>query len=105
MDPASTLKKLPCASCLQASPLSSTTLYCSLEPCSHRASGPQSCTELLLIAGIGRVVVAWREPDLFVTGCTGLDQLRTSGVRVEHRPELTEAARAANLHLPLPLAP
>jgi pyrimidine deaminase RibD-like protein len=36
------------------------TLYSSLEPCSVRASRPRSCTELILTAGIERVVFAWR---------------------------------------------
>ncbi|WSI71893.1 dCMP deaminase [Streptomyces sp. NBC_01335] len=82
--------------------LTGATLYCSLEPCSQRANSPVSCADLLIAAGIGRVVVAWREPPLFVASCSGLDRLRAAGVRVEYHASLAEAARAANRHLPLP---
>ncbi len=45
-----------------------TTVYSSLEPCSARASRPRTCTELILAAGVQRVVFAWREPAVFVDG-------------------------------------
>src|SRR4051812_25081558 len=48
--------------------LRSATLYSTLEPCSKRAHRPAAtCTALILAAGIPRVVIAWREPDTFVT--------------------------------------
>lgn len=75
-----------------------TTLYSSLEPCSVRASRPRSCTELILAAGINRVVFAWREPELFVHG-EGAEQLRAAGVEVVELTELADAARGPNLHL------
>ncbi|MDT0390997.1 cytidine/deoxycytidylate deaminase family protein [Streptomyces dubilierae] len=80
------------------------TLYTSLEPCTRRASSPSPCTRLVLEAGIGRVVVAWREPPLFVADCTGVETLRAAGVEVVCRDELAEAARAVNRHL-LPSGP
>src|SRR5689334_4206332 len=46
--------------------LAGATIYSTLEPCSHRTSRPQSCTELIIAAGLRRVVIAWREPALFV---------------------------------------
>ena len=76
------------------------TLYSSLEPCSVRASRPRSCTELILAAGIGRVVFAWREPELFVHG-EGAERLRAAGVDVVELTELADAARDVNLHLPV----
>jgi pyrimidine deaminase RibD-like protein len=76
------------------------TLYSSLEPCSVRASRSRSCTELILAAGITRVVFAWREPDLFVHG-EGAEKLRAAGVEVVELAELAEAARDVNLHLPV----
>jgi diaminohydroxyphosphoribosylaminopyrimidine deaminase/5-amino-6-(5-phosphoribosylamino)uracil reductase len=76
------------------------TLYSSLEPCSVRASRPTSCTELILAAGIHRVVFAWREPELFVHG-EGAERLRAAGVEVVELAELAEAARDVNLHLPV----
>jgi diaminohydroxyphosphoribosylaminopyrimidine deaminase / 5-amino-6-(5-phosphoribosylamino)uracil reductase len=74
------------------------TLYSSLEPCLTRASRPRSCAELILDAGIGRVVIAWLEPPLFVAG-GGAGALRSGGVTVVEIPWLAEAARAVNAHL------
>jgi diaminohydroxyphosphoribosylaminopyrimidine deaminase/5-amino-6-(5-phosphoribosylamino)uracil reductase len=79
-------------------PPAGTTLYSSLEPCSVRSSRPRTCTELVIDAGIRRVVFAWREPDLFVD-CDGAERLRAAGVDVVEVPELAEAARAFNAHL------
>lgn len=53
----------------------------------------------MIAAGIPRVVLAWREPDLFVTGCEGVDRLTAAGVRVVELPELAAEARAVNAHL------
>jgi diaminohydroxyphosphoribosylaminopyrimidine deaminase / 5-amino-6-(5-phosphoribosylamino)uracil reductase len=74
------------------------TLYTSLEPCLRRVSQPLSCARLIVDAGIGRVVLAWREPPLFMPG-GGADWLREQGVTVVELPELAEAARAVNAHL------
>lgn len=79
--------------------LTGATIYSSLEPCSRRASRPQSCTELILRTGIARVVYAWREPGLFVD-CEGDELLRAAGREVHEMPELAHLVRAANTHLP-----
>ncbi|EIV96416.1 dCMP deaminase [Frankia sp. QA3] len=76
------------------------TVYSSLEPCSARASRPRTCTELILAAGIGRVVFAWREPSLFVD-CDGAERLAAAGVEVVEIPALAVDVRAVNSHLPL----
>jgi pyrimidine deaminase RibD-like protein len=75
-----------------------TTVYSSLEPCSARSSRPLTCTELILAAGVDRVVFAWREPGLFVDG-RGAELLRAGGVEVVEMPELAAAARIPNTHL------
>jgi diaminohydroxyphosphoribosylaminopyrimidine deaminase / 5-amino-6-(5-phosphoribosylamino)uracil reductase len=75
------------------------TLYSTLEPCSQRASRPLSCTALILEAGVGRVVLAWREPSLFVADARGVELLTAAGVAVLELPELAEAARAVNAQL------
>jgi diaminohydroxyphosphoribosylaminopyrimidine deaminase/5-amino-6-(5-phosphoribosylamino)uracil reductase len=75
-----------------------TTVYSSLEPCSARASRPRTCTELILAAGVQRVVFAWREPAVFVEGA-GAELLQAAGVDVVELPELAAAARAPNQHL------
>jgi diaminohydroxyphosphoribosylaminopyrimidine deaminase/5-amino-6-(5-phosphoribosylamino)uracil reductase len=75
------------------------TVYSSLEPCGQRASRPRTCAQLIIAAGIPRVVVAWREPDLFVTACQGTALLTDAGIEVVELPQLAEAARAVNAHL------
>ena len=79
--------------------LDTATLYSTLEPCSRRASRAVSCTEHILAAGIGRVVIAWREPPLFVPDCQGVALLVAGGVDVVELPELAAEARAVNAHL------
>jgi diaminohydroxyphosphoribosylaminopyrimidine deaminase/5-amino-6-(5-phosphoribosylamino)uracil reductase len=75
------------------------TLYSTLEPCSKRASRPRPCARLILDAGIPRVVIAWREPDLFVSDCEGVELLTEHGVQVTELTELADAAREPNRHL------
>jgi diaminohydroxyphosphoribosylaminopyrimidine deaminase/5-amino-6-(5-phosphoribosylamino)uracil reductase len=76
------------------------TLYSTLEPCSKRAHRPDAtCTALILAARIPRVVLAWREPDIFVT-CEGLALLLAAGVEIVELPEFAAQARAVNAHLP-----
>jgi diaminohydroxyphosphoribosylaminopyrimidine deaminase/5-amino-6-(5-phosphoribosylamino)uracil reductase len=78
--------------------LAGATLYSSLEPCLSRASRPRSCAELIVAAGIGRVVVAWLEPPLFVPG-GGAAWLRRQEVTVIEIAQAAAAARAVNAHL------
>ncbi len=78
--------------------LAGATMYTSLEPCRRRLSRSRSCAELIVAAGIGRVVLAWREPPVFVPG-GGADWLREQGVKVAEMPGLADAARAVNAHL------
>ena len=75
------------------------TIYSTLEPCSQRRSRPLTCTQLILAAGIPRVVIAWREPSLFVADGQGAELLEAAGVAVVEMPELTEQAREMNRHL------
>jgi diaminohydroxyphosphoribosylaminopyrimidine deaminase/5-amino-6-(5-phosphoribosylamino)uracil reductase len=74
------------------------TLYTSLEPCSQRRSRSWTCTELILAAGIARVVFALREPPL-LADCQGAELLATAGVEVVELPELAGAVRRINTHL------
>jgi len=80
--------------------LGSATIYSTLEPCAKRRSRPQPCTELILSAGISRVVTAWREPDLFVTDVDSVEVLRAAGVIVVELSHLSAEVRKANAHLP-----
>ncbi len=77
---------------------SGVTVYSSLEPCSARASRPRTCTELILAAGVTRVVLAWREPSVFVDA-DGAERLRAAGVEVVELPGLAQEVREINRHL------
>ncbi|GGP03231.1 dCMP deaminase [Nonomuraea glycinis] len=79
--------------------LAKATLYSTLEPCNKRRSRPKTCTQLILQAGIPRVVIAWTEPPTFVTDANGTEALTAHGVTVITLPELAEAARSVNAHL------
>jgi pyrimidine deaminase RibD-like protein len=79
------------------------TMYSSLEPCAARASRPIPCADLIAESGIGRVVIAWLEPPIFVPG-GGAERLRAAGMQVDVLPEFAAAARAVNSHLPVDLS-
>ena len=67
------------------------TLYVTMEPCTHHGSTPP-CTEAVLAAGVTRVVAASLDPNPKAGG--GLERLRAAGVETEHA-DLFEA-RAQN---------
>ncbi|HUT09731.1 MAG TPA: bifunctional diaminohydroxyphosphoribosylaminopyrimidine deaminase/5-amino-6-(5-phosphoribosylamino)uracil reductase RibD [Thermoguttaceae bacterium] len=69
------------------------TMFVTLEPCCHHGKTPP-CTEAVRRAGIGRVVVAQRDPFPQVAG-GGLAELQAAGVAVDVGL-LEEDARAIN---------
>src|ERR1700722_13682919 len=79
--------------------LAGATIYSTLEPCSRRKSRPWTCTELIIAAGLRRVVIAWREPALFVPDARGYELLSRAGLTVTELPEFTRDAIAPNRHL------
>ncbi|MFV0505732.1 MAG: bifunctional diaminohydroxyphosphoribosylaminopyrimidine deaminase/5-amino-6-(5-phosphoribosylamino)uracil reductase RibD [Bacteroidales bacterium] len=60
--------------------LRQSTLYVSLEPCSHHGRTPP-CSNLIVDNGIPRVVLACSDPNPLVAG-RGIKKLRDSGVKV-----------------------
>jgi diaminohydroxyphosphoribosylaminopyrimidine deaminase / 5-amino-6-(5-phosphoribosylamino)uracil reductase len=79
--------------------LAGATIYSTLEPCSQRQSRPRTCTELIIAAGLRRVVIAWREPALFVADAQGYELLSRAGITVAELPEFAADAIAPNRHL------
>jgi diaminohydroxyphosphoribosylaminopyrimidine deaminase/5-amino-6-(5-phosphoribosylamino)uracil reductase len=79
--------------------LAGATIYSTLEPCSQRKSRPRTCTELIVAARLRRVVIAWREPALFVADARGAELLALAGLEVMELPGLAELAAAPNRHL------
>ncbi|MEV0729061.1 deaminase [Polymorphospora sp. NPDC050346] len=75
--------------------LTGATVYSSLEPCSIRGSRSRPCAELIIVAGIARVVLALREPPVFVD-CHGVELLEAAGVEVVEIPDLADRVRATN---------
>jgi diaminohydroxyphosphoribosylaminopyrimidine deaminase/5-amino-6-(5-phosphoribosylamino)uracil reductase len=70
------------------------TLYVSLEPCAHVGRTPP-CSDLVIDAGISRVVIAMRDPDPRVDG-RGVQRLRRAGIEVTEGV-LTARASALNV--------
>jgi pyrimidine deaminase RibD-like protein len=69
-------------------------VYVTLEPCAKRSAGGTSCADLLIGAGVARVVMATGDPHPFAAG-VGVERLRAAGVAVESGVMEAEA-RATN---------
>ena len=88
------------------------TVYVTLEPCAHRSDRGPACADLLVEAGVARVVVGCQDPDPRTSG-NGLARLRDAGIETaaielaEVRESLTgylTRARLGHPHVTLKLA-
>lgn len=69
------------------------TAWVSLEPCAHESERGPACSDLLIDAGVERVMIAATDPDPRTNG-RGVARLRAAGIAVETRV-MDEEARAA----------
>ena len=75
--------------------LTGATMYTTMEPCTSRSSGPRTCADLIIEAGFARVVMALREPPVFVH-CVGVELLRDAGIEVIAIEEFGAEVEAVN---------
>lgn len=69
------------------------TLYVTLEPCAHASARGPMCSDLIIAAGVARVVIAIGDPDPRTDGA-GAAKLRAAGVEVTEGVAAETAARA-----------
>jgi diaminohydroxyphosphoribosylaminopyrimidine deaminase/5-amino-6-(5-phosphoribosylamino)uracil reductase len=69
------------------------TAYVTLEPCAHDSARGPACSDLLVAAGVARVVAALRDPDPRTEGA-GLARLEAAGIATSVGVRSDEAARS-----------
>ena len=69
------------------------TAYVTLEPCAHVSPRGPACADLLVAAGVARVVVALGDPDPRTDGA-GIVRLRDAGIAVTTGVRADDAARS-----------
>lgn len=74
------------------------TIYSTVEPCTSRSSKPESCTDIIIRHGLGRVVFALKEPVNFVS-CDGVRRLSEAGIEVTEMPAFAAEVIELNSHI------
>ncbi|SFN97436.1 diaminohydroxyphosphoribosylaminopyrimidine deaminase [Sphingomonas sp. OK281] len=69
------------------------TAYVTLEPCAHRSPRGPACSDLLIEAGVGRVVAALEDLDARTAG-QGFARLEAAGITVTRGVRATESRRS-----------
>lgn len=69
------------------------TAYVTLEPCAHQSARGPACADLLVAAGVARVVIALTDPDPRTNG-QGIARLQAAGIAVD-AGLMADAARRA----------
>jgi diaminohydroxyphosphoribosylaminopyrimidine deaminase/5-amino-6-(5-phosphoribosylamino)uracil reductase len=69
------------------------TAYVTLEPCAHHSPRGPACSDLLIEAGVSRVVVALKDPDIRTAG-RGFARLEAAGIAVTRGVCADEAKRS-----------
>lgn len=69
------------------------TAYVTLEPCAHESRRGPACSDLLVAAGVARVVVALQDPDPRTDGA-GMARLEAAGVAIRAGVRRDEAMRS-----------
>ncbi len=70
------------------------TAYVTLEPCAHQSQRGPACADLLIAAGVARVVIGTQDPDPRTNG-EGIARLEAAGITVQSG--IAEAAARASL--------
>ncbi len=70
---------------------SGSTVYITLEPCSHHGRTPP-CVEALINAGVKTVIIAMQDPNPVVSG-SGIKQMESAGIQVKQGLQETEARK------------
>jgi diaminohydroxyphosphoribosylaminopyrimidine deaminase/5-amino-6-(5-phosphoribosylamino)uracil reductase len=69
------------------------TAYVTLEPCAHQSPRGPACSDLLIEAGVSRVVVALEDPDIRTAG-RGFARLEMASIAVTRGVRADEAKRS-----------
>ena len=78
--------------------LPTATIYSTMEPCGARSTHPHPCANLIINAGIRRVIYALAEPPIFVTP-VGAQKLRSAHLLVIQLDDLAPAVEHINRYI------